>query len=83
MIAAAGSGHGRFGIDVLVASLADPGFRVRFRRVPSLRERGGHVSPTMLAVSSPRSRYVRAWRRHARSCPDCAAVFSYLGLSVR
>jgi hypothetical protein len=36
----------------------------------------------MLALSPPRSRYVRRWRRHARHCLACANVFRYFGLSV-
>ena len=76
------TGDGRKPLDVLLADLTDAAFVVRHRRVPSAREKDGHVSPTILAVSAPRSRYVRSWRRHARSCPGCAEVFRYLGLSV-
>jgi hypothetical protein len=77
-----GAGGGRKALDVLLADMTDAAFVVRHRRVPSARERDGHVSPTILSVSPPRSRYVRSWRRHARSCPACADVFRYLGLSV-
>jgi hypothetical protein len=73
---------GRLSIDRLVARVRDPMFVLRHRRLPSTRETAGHVSPTMLAVSGPRSRYVRSWRRHARRCPTCAAAFRYLGLST-
>lgn len=79
---AAGAGGGRKTLDALVAQLADPLFVMRHRREPSSRERGGHVSPAILAVSSPRSRYVRQWRRHARRCPECGNTFRYLGLAV-
>ena len=72
----------RRALDRLVAQMADPVFVLRHRRVPSGREQGGHVSPSMLAMSGPRSRYVRSWRRHARRCPTCAATFRYLGLSL-
>ena len=82
MIAAADSGHRRIALDALVAKMANPGFTMQYRRAPALRERNGHVSPAMLALQSPRSRYVRSWRRHARRCTDCAAVFRYLGLKV-
>ena len=83
MIAAASSAARRLGLDALVAQMKNPGFVVRHRRAPRLRERGGHVSPAVLAVQTPRSRYVRTWRRHARRCPDCAAIFRYFGLSLR
>jgi hypothetical protein len=79
---AAGAGGGRKTLDLLIAQLTDPLFVTRHRRVPSSRERGGHVSPAILAVSSPRSRYVRRWRRHARRCPECGSVFRYFGLAV-
>ena len=69
-------------LDLLVPQMMEPGFVIRYRRVPALRERPGHVSPTMLANVAPRSRYTRTWRRHAAHCPDCAAVFRYLGLTV-
>ncbi len=72
----------RRALDRLVAQMADPVFVLRHRRVPSGREQSGHVSPSLLAVSGPRSRYVRSWRRHARRCPVCAATFRYLGLSL-
>jgi hypothetical protein len=82
MIAAADSSHRRIGLDALVAQMGTPGFAVRYGRVPALTERSGHVSPAMLALQSPRSRYVRTWRRHAQRCVECAAVFRYLGLKV-
>lgn len=72
----------RQSLDKLVAHMAEPGFAIRFRRVPSNVERPGHVSPTILAASSRRSKYVKQWRRHARRCPHCANVFRYFGLSV-
>jgi len=72
----------RQSLDRLVAQMVDPVFLVRYRRVPSGRERSGHVSPAILCVSAPRSRYVRSWRRHARRCPSCAATFRFLGLSL-
>ena len=72
----------RPGLDRLMAQVADPVFVLRHRRIPSRREQGGHVSPSLLALSGPRSRYVRSWRRHARRCPACAATFRYLGLSL-
>ena len=74
--------HRRVGLDALVERMVDPGFTIRFRRVPAMRERGGHVSPSMLAMQPRRSRYVRTWSRHARRCPECAAVFRYLGFPV-
>lgn len=82
MIAAADRGQRRIGIDALVARMVDPGFTIRFRRVPVMRERNGHVSPAMLAMQPRRSRYVRTWCRHARSCAECAAVFRYLGFPL-
>ncbi len=82
MIAAMDFGHRRIGLDALVARMADPGFSILFRRVPVMHERGGHVSPTMLAMQPRRSRYVRTWTRHARRCPECAAIFRYFGFPV-
>jgi hypothetical protein len=76
-------GERRLGLDALVEKSADTDFVVRHRRIPVMRERSGHASPAMLAIQPPRSRYVRKWRRHARRCPECAAVFRYLGLSLR
>ena len=83
MIAATNLGHRRVGLDGLVAQMADPGFTVCYGRVPILRERGGHVSPSMLAMQPLRSRYVRTWRRHARRCSECATIYRYLGFPVR
>ena len=83
MIAAVSSSHRRVGLDALVAQMADTGFATRYRRVPMLRERGGHVSPSVLAMQPLRSRYVRTWRRHARRCADCGTVFRYLGFPLR
>lgn len=74
--------RGRLTLDLLVPQMTEPGFVIRYRRVPTLRERAGHVSPTMLANVAPRSRYARRWRRHATHCPDCAAVFRYLGFTI-
>ena len=72
----------RESLDQLVTHMAEPGFAIRFRRVPNEVERPGHVSPTILAASPRRSKYVKRWRRHAKRCPDCANVFRYLGLPV-
>lgn len=83
MIAAADLGHRRVGLDALMAQMANPEFTMRYRRVPLMRERGGHVSPSMLAMQPLRSRYVRTWRRHARRCGECASVFRYLGFPIR
>jgi len=80
--AAAVSGVRRVSLDALVAQMTDPGFVTRYCRVPSLRERSGHVSPAILAHEPPRSRYVTRWRRHARRCPSCASAYRYFGLSV-
>lgn len=77
-----GTRRPRESLDQLVAHMAEPGFAVRFRRVPSEVERPGHVSPTILASSPRRSKYVKRWRRHAKRCTDCANVFRYLGLPV-
>ena len=82
MIAAATLGHRRVGLDALVAQMADLGFATRYRRVPVLCERGGHVSPSLLAMQPLRSRYVRTWKRHARRCADCSTVFRYLGFPL-
>ena len=82
MIAAADHCPRRVGLDALVEQMADPGFAIQFRRVPAMRERAGHVSPSMLAMQPRRSRYVRTWARHARRCPECAAIFRYLGFPV-
>jgi hypothetical protein len=70
------------GLDKIVPRMAEPYFVTRYRRLPSLRETSGHVSLSVLSVSPPRSTYVRRWRRHARRCPSCAAVFRYMGLPV-
>jgi len=83
MIAAEGFGHRRVGLDALVAQMVEPEFTMRYRRVPAMRERGGHVSPSMLAMQPFRSRYVRTWRRHARRCSECASIFRYLGFPLR
>jgi len=75
--------HRRLPLDQLVPRMADPGFvMLHRRRPPSDVERPGHVSPSVLAMSPPRSKYVHRWRRHARRCPSCAAVFRYLGLRI-
>ncbi len=65
-----------------MALLVSPMFASLFRRAPAVRETGGHVSPTILAASAPRSRYVRTWRRHARRCSSCGEAFRYLGLTL-
>jgi len=83
MIAAADLSHRRVGLDVLVGQAMNPGFAMRYRRVPTMRERAGHVSPSMLAMQPQRSRYVRTWRRHARQCSECATVFRFFGFSIR
>jgi len=83
MIAAADLSHRRVGLDALMAQALNPGFTMRYRRVPAMRERGGHVSPSMLAMQGQKSRYVRTWRRHARQCSECAAVFRFFGFSIR
>ncbi len=73
----------RLGMDQLVRLLMEPCFVMRHRRTPPMAERAGHVSPTMLSLEPPRSRYVRRWKRHARSCSSCALVFSHLGISLK
>jgi hypothetical protein len=78
----AAAARGRLTLDLLVPQMTEPGFVIRYRRLPVLRERSGHVSPTMLANVAPRSRYARRWRRHAVHCSDCAAVFRYLGFAI-
>lgn len=82
MIAAVSPGHRRIGLDALVVQMVNPGFAIRYGRVPVMQERGGHVSPSMLAMQPLRSRYVRSWRRHARRCSACASVFRYLGFPI-
>lgn len=72
----------RLSLDVLMARLREPAFATCYRRAPSFVERSGHVSAAVLAVASPRSAYVRSWRRHARRCPECAGAFRYFGFSV-
>jgi hypothetical protein len=72
----------RKALDRLVPRMVEPEFVVCHRRVPSMRETSGHVSPAMLALAPPRSRYVRRWRRHARRCPGCAATFRFMGLPL-
>lgn len=73
----------RVGLDHLVRLMFEPCFVMSHRRIPPMVERAGHVSPTMLSLEPPRSRYVRRWRRHARNCSSCAAVFSHLGISLK
>ena len=82
MVLEAFSRRGRLGLDELVARMADQRFVVSHRRVPRRSAGGGHVDPAVLALSPPKSRYVRKWRRHARRCPSCADAFRYLGLSL-
>jgi hypothetical protein len=72
----------RKGLDQLMGDLAKTDFSIRHRRVPEVPEGGGHVSPEVLAMVPPRSRYVRRWRRHARRCLHCANVFRYYGLKL-
>jgi hypothetical protein len=69
-------------IDDLIGRMAEPEFAVRHRRVPGVPKTGAHVSPELLALQPPRSRYVRRWRRHARRCLSCANVFRYFGVSL-
>jgi len=82
MCAAAGNRGDRQALDEIVEKMGEPGFVIRHRREPSGRKSGAHVDPAVLALSPPRSRYVRRWRRHARHCLDCANVFRYHGLSL-
>jgi hypothetical protein len=79
-MAAAGQ---RFTLDQLVLRMTEPGFATLHARRPVACESVGHVSPTLLQLQSPRSKYVRRWRRHARRCPSCAATFRALGFSLR
>ncbi len=74
--------NSRSSLDDLIGRLAEPEFAVRHRRVPEVPKTGAHVSPELLALQPPRSRYVRRWRRHARRCLPCANVFRYYGLSL-
>lgn len=69
-------------LDELVVLVLQPGFATILRRQPALRPSSGHADPSILAASSPRSRYVRRWRRHAQRCPTCAEAFRYLGLAL-
>jgi hypothetical protein len=73
---------GRQAIDEIIGRMAEPDFTVRHRRVPEIPTTGAHVSPEMLAMISPKSRYVRRWKRHARRCLPCANVFRYYGSSL-
>jgi len=81
--AATTMGGRRLGMDQLVHLMTEPCFVMRHRRMLPMAERAGHVSATMLSLESPRSRYVRRWKRHARSCSSCALVFSHLGISLK
>ena len=77
------NGAGRRALDDIIEKMAEPGFAASHPRAPSERSKtGAHVSPEILALSQPRSRYVRRWRRHARHCQDCANIFRYLGMSL-
>ena len=73
---------GRQALDEIMGRMAEPDFTVRHRRVPEIPETGAHVSPEMLAMLPPKSRYVRRWKRHARRCLACANVFRYYGISL-
>lgn len=73
---------GRKALDDIIGRMAEPGFAGRHPRAPSKRRTGAHVNPEMLALSPPKSRYVRRWRKHARNCQDCSNVFRYLGISL-
>ena len=81
-VAALVLGGRRWGLDALVAQMMEPGFVTRYCRLRSFHEASGHVSPSILALQSPRSHYVSRWRRHARRCPACGGVFRYFGLSL-
>lgn len=76
------AGTRRMGIDQLMARILEPGFAIRFGGAPSLKERAGHVSPSILQVESSRSKYVSRWRRHLRHCPACTRVYRYFGFPV-
>ena len=73
----------RLGMDQLVQLMMEPCFVMRHRRTTPMAEKAGHVSATLLSLESPRSRYVKRWKRHARSCSSCALVFSHLGFSLK
>ncbi len=73
---------GRKALDDIVERMVEPGFAAGHPRPPRKRPTGAHVNPEILALSRPRSRYVRQWRRHARQCQDCSNVFRYLGISL-
>ena len=73
---------GRKALDDIVERMAEPGFAANHPRPATKRPTGAHVNPEILALSRPRSRYVRQWRRHARHCQDCSNVFRYLGISL-
>jgi hypothetical protein len=81
-VSSQGENGGRSGLDELVGRLVEPDFAVRHRRVPEVPATGAHVSPEVLALEPPRSRYVRRWRRHARHCLPCANVFRFYGLKL-
>ncbi|MCG6949305.1 MAG: hypothetical protein LJE93_10370 [Acidobacteria bacterium] len=73
---------GRQTLDDIVGRMGETDFTIRHRRVPEFPETGAHVSPEMLAMISPKSRYVKKWKRHARRCLRCANVFRYYGISL-
>jgi len=70
----------RKALDDIIGRMAEPGFAASHPRVPKKRPTAAHVNPEILALSQPRSRYVRQWRRHAKHCQDCSNVFRYLGI---
>jgi len=75
--------HGnRKALDDIIGRMVEPGFAARHPRVSTKRATGAHVNPEILALSRPRSRYVRQWRRHAKHCQDCSNVFRYLGIGL-
>jgi hypothetical protein len=74
--------NGRKALDDIVGRMVEPGFAASHPRESSKKRTGAHVNPEILALSQPRSRYVRQWRRHARHCQDCSNVFRYLGISL-
>ena len=72
----------RWRLDELMARVLEPGFVSLFCRLRTFREASGHVSPSILALQSPRSGYVSRWRRHARRCPVCGSTFRYYGFTL-
>lgn len=73
---------GRSALDEIVGRLSEPGFAGLHPRAQSRATGSAHVNPELLAVSPPRSRYVRRWRRHAKHCQYCRNIFRYLGIGI-